>query len=67
MKAWLYHKLPEYTLKVKYECGLWYDMIWYDMHLFIWCLWPMCDYNILCYINVQTEKQKLTKYARNCN
>ena len=37
-----------------------------DMRLFIWGLWPMCDYNRLCCINVQTERQKLTKCARNC-
>ena len=36
-----------------------------DMRLFIWGLWPMCDYNRLCCINVQTEWQKFTKCARN--
>ena len=41
------------------------DMIWYDMRLFIWGLWPMCDYNRLCYKYVQAEWQKLTKCARN--
>ena len=27
----------------------------YDVRLFLRVLWPMCEYNRLCYIYVQTE------------